>query len=333
MNKKNGLSIIGRLCFVVIFLLSAKCQIGGDLKMITVPIPNEGVFFPTGVKDEGQGYIDYRYEVGETPVTWRLWKQVYDWATDDERGSHQYFFQNEGLMGSETPGEKQINRRFLGFEMTDLHPVTSVSWRDCIVWCNAMTEWYNERFQASLEPIYSYHGVIVRDSRNSNSIACDNVVAANSNGFRLPTFDEWELAARWRTDSINTVPGFSKPWFTKGNSASGATDRVGSYAEEKVSWSLRFQTYPVGKKKPNSLGLYDMSGNVAEWIFARTKADQPNVWHHSGRGFYSDGSNKNRVNCITLGGDPFGGMIADFYIEGSDYVCDEIGLRIFRTKE
>ena len=42
-------------------------------------------------------------------------------------------------------------------------------------------------------------------------------------GFRLPGSMEWELAAMWRTDSTNTVSGYSNPWFTQGDSASGAT--------------------------------------------------------------------------------------------------------------
>lgn len=67
--------------------------------------------------------------------------------------------------------------------------------------------------------------------------------------FRLPTEAEWEFAARGGNKS-------------KGYRFAGS-DRV-----EDVSWSLSnagFRKHSVGEKKPNELGLYDMTGNVSEW--------------------------------------------------------------------
>lgn len=67
--------------------------------------------------------------------------------------------------------------------------------------------------------------------------------------FRLPTEAEWEFAAR----GGNRSKGFR---FAGGNIV------------EIVSWGLSnagFRTHEVGKKQPNEVGLYDMTGNVSEW--------------------------------------------------------------------
>lgn len=68
--------------------------------------------------------------------------------------------------------------------------------------------------------------------------------------FRLPTEAEWEFAARGGN-------------FSKGYIFSGSND------QKEVAWyktNSGGTTQPIGQKKSNELGLYDMSGNVCEWV-------------------------------------------------------------------
>ena len=67
--------------------------------------------------------------------------------------------------------------------------------------------------------------------------------------YRLPTEAEWEYAAR-------------------GGKKSQGYKYAGGNTIEEVAWynqNSDHKTHPVGKKQPNELGLYDMTGNVREW--------------------------------------------------------------------
>lgn len=265
--------------------------------------------FPTGPEDGGSANVPARFIMLETEVTYQLWKEVYDWATSAERGTEKYAFANAGTMGD-------------GSGDTNQHPVTRVSWRDSIVWCNALTEYYNANrgSETALECVYTYSGSVIRDSRNSNATACNGAVEGSVKGFRLPRSLEWEFVARYRgTNSTNTVSGFSDPYYTKGNSASGAAS---DYSNASITSAFAVYNSPgtavvrsKNESSSNTLGFYDMSGNVWEWCFDKDSGTMSRV---ARGGCFGD-----EARYVQVGG---------FSAAESDYQSDRRGFRFCMTK-
>ncbi len=137
----------------------------------------------------------------------------------------------------------------------DNYPVHDVSWFDAIKYCNLRS------MEEELTPCYSYDdngsdpaqwpNGWNTSSYNHNYVYCD----FSANGYRLPTEMEWMFAAK----GGNMTPEVGYPIY----SGTSVLSELANYA-----WYLDNNdpdgTKPVGTKNYNLLGLYDMSGNVAE---------------------------------------------------------------------
>ena len=188
--------------------------------------------YPTNVKP-------FRLAMYET--SYNTWYEVLKWAE-----SNGYKIVNKGVEGVFGEVEKENNMSEPGEEPKLVEmPVCRLTWRDVMVWCNALSE------MKGLKPVYCTDADFKTPLRDSTGVAFDDLknykikpgevdnpyVDENANGFRLPYVKEWEYAARKRLDATAI----------SGRNVSG--DDTGSAIKTTATEQMNGLSFPLSTKQ------------------------------------------------------------------------------------
>ena len=226
----------------------------------------------------GEDMIEVPYQTNVKPfrlamyeTSYNTWYEVLKWA--EKNG---YTIVNKGAEGMYGgPGEEKcMNPNGEGAvpKLVEM-PVTSLTWRDAMVWCNALSE------MKGLKPVYYTDPELKNPIKNSTGPSSSKLkdylikpgqvdnpyVDKNANGFRLPYVEEWEYAARKRPDAT-AISGRNVSGDDSG--AMFSPTAIEEMNEIKFPVSKIYQNYiwwrlnSAGEAKLTASGLNDTTANL-----------------------------------------------------------------------
>lgn len=291
------------LYFLKLFLILLLSAVVASCSVRDVPggfVFVEGGTFSMGTKNESVNErpvhtvkVDSFYMM-QTEVTQKLYTEV--------MGINPSYFQD----GVQEPFE-EIEEG----ESQEMRPAERVSWYEALIFCNRLSE------RDGLKPCYSINkktDEVTKASAPQIENPMWTGVDCNwkANGYRLPTEAEWEYAAR-------------------GGKYAENFRYAGGAVLDEVAWcrdNSGYKTHEVARKKPNALGLYDMSGNVFElcwdWLhsYVDNRRDNP-------RGPYPGTRHVERGGSWSYGADDC--TVTIRYFDEPHLRDDNVGLRVVRS--
>jgi len=230
---------------------------------LTTVVPNSTLAYVPAGFSATNGYGSHLGQVGstvftsgfymdKTEISKGTWDTVKTWAL-----ANGYDFSDSGVV---TPSN---------------HPVVGVNWYDVVKWCNARSE------MEGLAPIYFTDATRTTVYRSGQVILRSTFCNFTAPGYRLPTRAEWSKAA-WGGSTSGPYPwpsyygsGAEILDVGKGNYSSFTYSQwtSGNYLTTPCGYfngSQQTINVPAGvlvKDMANGFGLYDMFGNVREWLW------------------------------------------------------------------
>ena len=196
----------------------------------------------------GEDMIEVPYTTNVKPfrlamyeTSYNTWYEVLKWAENNG-----YTIVNKGVEGvfGEVENEKNMSDAGAEPKLVEM-PVCRLTWRDVMVWCNALSE------MKGLKPVYCTDKDFKTPLRDSTGVPFNDLnnyatelgevdnpyVNTNANGFRLPYVKEWEYAARKRLDATAI----------SGRNVSG--DETGSAIKTTATEQMNGLSFPLSTKQ------------------------------------------------------------------------------------